>query len=215
LGRSKILVLSIAAILLAVFTVHSFNPPAVAVVNSREETRGTISLIYPEMEGTSPQANNINYTIQQAITKFTDEQNKPDRSGQVGYKIEFNKNHVLSVKLKESFYAHRAAHPMSFQRSLTFNTKTGEVLELADLFLPDADYKARLNQLAIEQITQRKVFLLKPYNGLTPDQEFYLTDDSLVLYYQLYEYTAYVYGFLEIAIPYDQLAGFIRPEILD
>lgn len=36
----------------------------------------------------------------------------------VFYKVEFNKNGVVSLKLREFFYIERAAHPMSYLRAL-------------------------------------------------------------------------------------------------
>jgi hypothetical protein len=188
--------------------------PPPAVIAPRAETGGNLTLIYPQVEGLGDAGEEINQTIAREVSGFARLHQAPDHSGQVGYKVVFNRNRLLSVRLRESFYVQHAAHPMSHQKAFTFNTRTGDVLALADLFLPEARYRARLDELAKDQLAQRRIILLRPYPGISDAQEFYLTDEALVVYYQLYEYTAYVYGFLEIPIPYKQLTGLIRPELI-
>jgi hypothetical protein len=189
------------------------STPPKASITPKEEARGNLTLIYPQTEGLGEKGERINQVIAQEIDTFANQHDLPQHSGQVGYKVEFNKNYFLSVKLRESFYVQNAAHPMSYQRTFTFNLRTGGLLQLSDLFLPGRDYAPKLNAFAKQQLAERHIALLRPYKGLSPTQEFYLTPDALIIYYQIYEYTAYVYGFLELTIPFDQLYGFIRPEL--
>ncbi|MDR3592686.1 MAG: DUF3298 domain-containing protein [Negativicutes bacterium] len=188
--------------------------PPMAAIAPRAETGGRITLIYPQVEGLGRQGDKINQTIEEEAAGFSGRHQAPDHSGQMGYKVVFNRNHLLSVRLRESFYVRHAAHPMSYQRAFTFDTRTGDLLRLEDLFRPDVQYRPKLDELAKAQLAQRGILLLKPFPGISDRQEFYLTEEALVIYYQLYEYTAYVYGFLEITIPYDQLAGLFRPEVI-
>jgi len=195
------------------FLLSSQVPPT-ATIAPRVETGGNLTLIYPQVEGLGSKGDKINQTIAREVAGFSLQHQAPDHSGQVGYKVVFNRNHLLSVRLRESFYVQHAAHPMSYQRGFTFDTKTGDLLRLEDLFQPGANFRSRLDELAKQQLAQRRIILLKPYPGISDQQEFYLTDGALIIYYQLYEYTAYVYGFIELPIPYEQLAGLIRPELI-
>ncbi|HHY20883.1 MAG TPA: DUF3298 domain-containing protein [Bacilli bacterium] len=45
------------------------------------------------------------------------------------------------------------------------------------------------------QIKQRDIFLLNGFTVIRPDQDFYIADKALVIYFQLYEITPYAYGF--------------------
>lgn len=51
--------------------------------------------------------------------------------------------------------------------------------------------------------------LLEEYKGVTPDQEFYLTPEELVIYYQVYEYNPYVYGLFKIPIKYNDIRSLL------
>lgn len=63
------------------------------------------------------------------------------------------------------------------------------------MFKPGSDYVKRLSALIQEQIKVRDIQLLNEFTAIRPDQDFYLADKSIVIYFQLYELTAYVYGF--------------------
>ncbi|MPN33586.1 hypothetical protein SDC9_181075 [bioreactor metagenome] len=63
-------------------------------------------------------------------------------------------------------------------------------------------------------MASKEIIFIAPYHGLKDSgQEFYLTTKELVVFYQLYEYTPYVYGFLKFSIPYEQIADLLEPEV--
>lgn len=80
-------------------------------------------------------------------------------------------------------------------KSLTFDSMTGRLYRLQDLFRPDSDYIGVLSRLVHQQIKERDIEVLNGFATISPDQDFYLADKSLVLYFQLYEITAYYFGF--------------------
>jgi len=89
---------------------------------------------------------------------------------------------------------------MTYQRGLTFETETGKLIKLPDLFKPGAPYVDVLSKHVAAQIKMRDIQTLEPFKSIRPDQDFYMTDKSLVLFFQLYEIAAYVYGFLYFPI---------------
>jgi len=89
--------------------------------------------------------------------------------------------------------------------SLTFDTATGEKYELEDLFKPDCDYKETLSNMAMEKCDENEVPLLSDYEGLCDNQQFYLTPNGLVLFYQVDEYTPKSYGLFRIPIHYNEI----------
>ncbi|WP_255323435.1 RsiV family protein [Priestia megaterium] len=52
--------------------------------------------------------------------------------------------------------------------------------------------------------------VLGEYKGIKPDQDFYIADKSLVLFYQLYDLTPYVYG-----IPYFPISIYAIQDIIE
>ena len=87
------------------------------------------------------------------------------------------------------------AHGITVIKSLSFDVMSGKKYEIGDLFRRNSNYIMRLSDIIKEQIAQRKIPLLNPFISIVPDQDFYIADKCLVVYFQLYELTAYVYGF--------------------
>jgi len=176
-----------------------------------------IHLNYPQIEGLANGLvqNKINAQIVGEANAFMEPMGDASHSVDSRYSIEFNKNSILSLTLHESHYRKPMAHPMHYLNGMTVNTTTGQVLQLGDLFKAKSDYQGRLTAIINQQIIEKDLHLFKPFEGVNPKQEFYLTTDGIVIYYQLYYYTPYVYGFLKFNIPYGQVAdimqsGFIK-----
>jgi hypothetical protein len=49
-----------------------------------------------------------------------------------------------------------------------------------------------------------------PFKGISPEQDYYIADKALVLFFQLYELTAYAYGF-----PYFPISIYDLQTIID
>ena len=158
--------------------------------------------------------NDINKQITNEAIAFKEPIEETGHSVDVNYSLEFNKNHILSLTLVESHYRKVAAHPMHYMKAMTMNTKTGQVYQLVNLFKTKSDYQPRLTAIINQQIIDKGLQLFKPFEGVTADQEFYLTADSIVIYYQLYYYTPYVYGFLKFNIPYGQVADIMHRDFI-
>lgn len=111
------------------------------------------------------------------------------------YEIKNNQRDVLSLSLSNYVYHYHAAHGMTVIKSLTFDLQKGNQVSLKDLFKPGSDYVKRLSELISIQIKQRDIPLLVDFKAIRPDQDFYIADKALIIYFQLYEITPYAYGF--------------------
>ncbi|RSD22326.1 DUF3298 and DUF4163 domain-containing protein [Mesobacillus subterraneus] len=125
------------------------------------------------------------------------------------YEIKNNQRDVLSLTQSNYTYHRQAAHGMTYLKSLTFDMKSGRMYELKDLFKPGSDYVKRLSEIVEAQIKNRSIPLLEDFKGISEDQDFYIADKSLVLYFQLYELTPYAYGFPMFPISVYELEGLI------
>lgn len=128
------------------------------------------------------------------------------------YEIKNNQRDVLSLSLANYGYHDHAAHGMTYIKSLTFDSKTGKQYQLADLFKPGSNYVGRLSRLIKEQIAKRDIFLLDDFKQIRPNQDFYIADKALVIYFQLYEITPYAFGFPMFPISVYDLMEVINEE---
>lgn len=128
------------------------------------------------------------------------------------YLVTVNTNGILSVKFENYFYPENAAHGVTGVSSITLNLQTACYYEFEDLFLKNSNYQAVINEIINNQIICREIPLLKPFEGVAPDTNYYLTPDSLIIYYQPYEYTPGAYGVLEFDIPFTLIQSIIDPE---
>ncbi|BFH69128.1 hypothetical protein J27TS7_05700 [Paenibacillus dendritiformis] len=111
------------------------------------------------------------------------------------YETKLNERHYLSLTLIVYGYTAHAAHGMTYQAGMTMDVRNGRELKLADLFKPGAPYVKVLSDHVAAQIKARDIPVLEPFTEIRPDQDFYMTDKELVLFFGLYELAPYAYGF--------------------
>lgn len=111
------------------------------------------------------------------------------------YELKNNQRLVLSLSLSNYTYHYHAAHGMTYIESLTFDLEKGTLCKLKDLFKPGSNYVKRLSAIIDAQIKERHIETLNGFTAIRPDQDFYIADKALVIYFQLYDITPYVFGF--------------------
>lgn len=180
----------------------------------------TVKASFPKAEFTIPHVSGgasaaadqrINETIQRTVQELVNSQGSLDdpRAEMLGYyEVKTNEKDVFSVSLYNYAYT-GGAHGMTLQRSLTFKASTGQIYQLKDLFKPGSDYVKRISAYVAAGIKARGITPLEPFVNIQPDQSFYVADRSLVIYFQLYELAAYVYGFLYFPISVYELQDII------
>lgn len=154
----------------------------------------------------------INNTILNLVNTMVRDQGyyKDPRTEITGwYEIKTNERGVLSLSLINEAYA-GGIHGLRIIKSLTMDMNTGRVYILKDLFKPGSDYIKRLSSLVAKQISDRGIYLLGPYKGVRPDQDYYIADKSIVIYYQLYQLTSYAFG-----IPHFPISIYDVKDIID
>ena len=200
-----------------------------------EKEKLKITLQYPEIQGLDDK------TVQDGINSFfvksavnaaneglqnADEMAR-DTDGHTGspnkcetyfdYRLKYNQNGLLSVVLTDYQYA-GGAHGLTVQSSRTVNLKTGEAYELKDLFKGDADYVSLISSTVRDQINERVKAGILPENAITPfrtikaDQDFYLSDHGMVVYFQQYEYFPYAAGIQEFSVDYSSLKDMLKSD---
>lgn len=159
-----------------------------------------VSIDYPSVIGL-PDRNveeHLNRTIYALMLNLQKEQKNVQTGTQtemIGhYEIKTNERGILSLILSNYAYSRPMAHGYTIAKSLTFNLNTGKVYSLRELFKPGSDYVKALSLIVDLQIKQRRLPTLNGFKSIQPDQDYYLADKTLVLYFQLYEITPYYVG---------------------
>lgn len=173
-----------------------------------------IKLDYPQVSGlASPEAEKaINDTIKQTVLKYAAEaedqiskKSEDDRPYEFegGYVVTYNQDGVLSLITNQYGYT-GGAHGMTYRNAFTFSLKDGKRLLLGDLFGANPNYKKQLNAKLSTELKANGGYL-GGFTGLNTEKYFYLKDGKAVLFFQLYEYTAYATGFPEFTFSFKEL----------
>ncbi|GEN31580.1 hypothetical protein HNQ35_001992 [Cerasibacillus quisquiliarum] len=111
------------------------------------------------------------------------------------YEVKTNERNVLSLSLTNYAYAPYHAHGLTLMKSLTFAVKTGKNYQLHELFKPNSQYQDVLKKIIERQIKERNLDTFDEPITISSNQDFYIADKALVIYFQLYEITPYYVGF--------------------
>lgn len=172
-----------------------------------------IDLVYPQVTGlANPAAQSaINLEIATEFALLVQQlgygnQNLVEMVGY--YEVKTNERGILSILL--TIYSFTGgAHGLTQAKGLTFDVLTGKRYRLGNLFKPDSGYAGVLSGIIGGLIEEWEVPVLEPFESISPDQDFYLADHSLIVFFQLYELTPYVYGFPYFPIPLKSLEPII------
>lgn len=186
-------------------------------VSIRTETysgRG-VSILYPRVIQMRDREveNRINQEIIAAVRGLIDKQEATGTYEMTGtYEVKTNERTVLSLSLSNYTYVDHAAHGMTYMTSMTLDTQTGKRFRLKDLFKPGADYVGKISTLVKRQLENRNIYLLQPFDRIRANQDFYIADKALMIYFQLYEISPYAYGFPMFPISVFELLDIIDEE---
>lgn len=104
----------------------------------------------------------------------------------VNYEITHFMNYILSIKFYEFYYNKEINESNYFINSITINVLDGTIYELKDLFEKEVNYKIKINKLLKENLSKVNTTteIICKLNFSDTVQGFYLTDNSIVIYYQ-------------------------------
>ncbi len=115
----------------------------------------------------------------------------------------FENSKVLSLYVDYYFYS-GGAHGATDRRAYNYDVASGKVLNLKDIFHPGYQYKSLIDAAIRAEISQRPedFFPLEMgFQGIAEQQNFYLQNDSLIIYFNQYEIAPYAAGIQEFCFP--------------
>lgn len=172
----------------------------------------TTDILYPVVYGLTnlDAQRKINDAIFNLMLKISSELRQPDLVTYItgSYEIKANERGFLSVTLGQ-LGNFGGAHPMTIIKALNMDVSTGKVYGLKDLFKADSKYVERISEIITREIKEREIPLLEEFRAIKPDQDFYIVDNNLIIFFQLYEISPYVAGFPYFSIPIYKLQDII------
>ncbi len=223
--------------LIAPETINSVGIQNIKCVYGNESLKTTINYPRISFNDSAFTENNINAIIKEAINtaRLTGWKNALDLTGSgspnkcetyFDYRIEFNNDGFFSIVLQDYQYA-GGAHGGTIQTSYTFalnnyinvTSQTNfAVYQLSGLFTGGTKYIAYINaeirKVIDARIATGELVELQgsEFTTISDNQDYYLSEEGLVVYFQQYEHFPYAAGIQEFTIPYGELASLLRPE---
>lgn len=117
------------------------------------------------------------------------------------FTVTYNEKGLLSLYVDYYIYL-GGAHGDTVRVPYTFDLNSGEAISLKEAANNHADYVSIINSKIKEQIKDRKLALLNPFETIEKDRDFFLSRNGVVIYFTQYEYTSYAEGMPEFVIPY-------------
>lgn len=146
-----------------------------------------------------------------------DEENK--FVANVDFELKKNTDSALSIKVRYYTYS-GGAH--GYYQDIAYNVdmRTGKFLELMDLFKDNTKYKEVIDEEIKQQITElekkdKENVGIYNFKGIKENQNFYLQDDNLVIYFDLYDITPYAAGIPEFSINKKLISYMLKSEYVD
>lgn len=168
-------------------------PVSIEAMVTREQG---ITIYYPQIYGlanTHAQSLMNRMIIQQArelIRQQYEQQDVASFTEMIGtFELKTNERNILSLSLSNYAFAEGHAHGLTLMTSLTFNVETGEAYNLSELFEQGSDYVTLLSKHIKQQIQTRDIPVINEFTQISSDQEFYIADKVLVIYFQAYDIT--------------------------
>jgi inhibitor of cysteine peptidase len=208
---------------------ETVKPNSIKIINKVEgdETKQIVTkLQYPQLDGLENKTvqNKINSTFKKLAEDakvmgndaladidssfFENHQFEVD----LNYKITYNQNGLLSVVF-DNYQYYGGAHGSTLQIAYTFNLKDGTQYKLSDMFKDKTDYVTLLSKIVKQKLKERGLSEGVEFDKIAENQEFYLDNNGVKVYFQQYAVGCYALGILEFRADYDDVRDVLNTEL--
>lgn len=131
----------------------------------------------------------------------------------VNFNIQYIGENYISL-LVDSYSYTGGAHGITLRQSYNIDRNTGEIITLKNIFKDGYDYKKVIDEMIMKQINKDKDnYFPEDFKGIQENQAFFINEEGLVVYFQLYEIAPYVTGFPEFKVPFDDIKNSMKLNI--
>ncbi len=135
------------------------------------------------------------------------------------YEIKKNSTDVVSLIIKYYKYS-GGAHGYYEYVPYNIDMRSGEFLEISDLFKEGVDYKTIINKEINNQIKllgnkEENIEKIYDFYSIKDNQKFYLQDKSIVIFFDLYEIAPYAAGIPEFPVEVENIKDSLQNKYID
>lgn len=134
----------------------------------------------------------------------------------VDYKVTYNKSHTISIPIEKYDFT-GGAHGMTYLDSYNYNLRNGKRLKLSDMFKKDIDYKKIVNSYINKIISENKDIYFQDedkFNGISDNQQFYIEDDGVVVYFSAYEIAPFYVGIPKFKLTFEEFGQYFNDKYI-
>ena len=133
----------------------------------------------------------------------------------ISYDLKKNSDEVLSIILTYYTYS-GGAHGYTENRAYNFSLRDGKQIYLEDIFIDNSNYIEELNKKIRHIIKENKEYeKLYCFKGIKNTKNFYIQDNDLVIYFDLYEIAPYVAGIVEFKVNEKEINSILKKEYIN
>ncbi|MEG2983673.1 MAG: DUF3298 domain-containing protein [Peptostreptococcaceae bacterium] len=129
----------------------------------------------------------------------------------ITFDVKKNSDNMLSILTKYYQYS-GGAHGFYENKSYNIYVEDGKDLKLKDLFKENADYKKVINSIIREKIKENKQEY--SFKGISNNQKFYIEDNKIVIYFDLYEIAPFAAGIPEFSIDINSISHILNEKYI-
>jgi hypothetical protein len=129
------------------------------------------------------------------------------------YTVKLNRRGTISIIFELFSFVKGSDRGTTIRRTFNLSLKDARVYYIHDLFsrkVKKIKYISRLNDLIKNQIEYKGINLSEEFNSIDSEQQYYLTENSLVIYFDPCALSAGDYGFPEFEIPFFEIEDIIN-----
>ena len=176
-----------------------------AIIKSKQIKKERLDVTYPVVEGLPDKdiqdyINSVLLGITNALIVRQGYYENPRTEITGRYHVRTNDKCVLSISI-ENYAFSGGAHGFTILKSVTFDIKTGKIYSLEDFFAEGVDYVRFISDIIKKQVIERDIPVINEFTAISSNQDFYIENNNLVVYFQLYELAPYYLGFVTFPIP--------------
>lgn len=140
------------------------------------------------------------------------EQKKENFQVYSDFEVTFNKNQVISLILNLYSYVGNALPQVDYLYRYNIDLLSGKQLTLKDIFRPNVDYLKLISDFINYSISQNpESYYPETVVDIPEDQAFYLTDQGIVIYFDIDEIAPEEAGIPKFLLPFANFESYINP----
>jgi hypothetical protein len=189
-----------------------------ALITDVKVENSGLNLTYPKVSGLKHKSaeSGINRYIKKEVHKILKEEGygrDENKKFTGGYTVKLNKRGTISINIDVYHHIKGEERGATIRKTINVSLKDARVYHLNDLFsrrIKKSKLIGILNELIKNQISFKSIKLEQEFESINFDQSYYLTENSLVIYFPACELKSFEFNFPEFEIPFLDIEDIIN-----